>query len=102
MRRGGHLRLGDRSLPFDVSLDSRLSELPLPGQEEHPQIATEIVKADNPLPAIIGRTCHHPCETNCTLAQVGQPIAINFLKRWASTGPRGSSDRTGAERGNSR
>mgnify|MGYP000744818568 CR=1 FL=1 len=31
---------------------------------------------DNPLPAIIGRTCPHPCEQNCTLAPTGNPIAI--------------------------
>ncbi len=52
--------------------------------EEHPHLATTIVKRDNPLPAIIGRTCPHPCETNCTLVQVGQPIAINNIKRWCA------------------
>jgi NADH-quinone oxidoreductase subunit F len=52
--------------------------------EEHTQIATAIVNADNPLPATIGQICHHPCETNCTLVQVGQPVAINFVKRWCA------------------
>jgi NADPH-dependent glutamate synthase beta subunit-like oxidoreductase len=52
--------------------------------EGHPFLATSLVKQDNPLPATIGRTCHHPCETNCTLQQVGEPIAINWLKRWAA------------------
>jgi NADPH-dependent glutamate synthase beta subunit-like oxidoreductase len=52
--------------------------------EEHPHLATTIIKRDNPLPAIISRTCPHPCETNCTLAQVGQPIAINNIKRWCA------------------
>lgn len=52
--------------------------------EEHPHLANDIVRRDNPLSAVIGRTCHHPCESNCTLTQVGQPIAINFLKRWAA------------------
>ena len=62
--------------------------------EEHPQIATAIVNADNPLPATIGRTCHHPCETNCTLAQVGQPVAINFVKRWCADRAEGLVART--------
>lgn len=62
--------------------------------EEHAQIATEMVKADNPLPAIIGRTCHHPCEANCTLTQVGQPVAINFVKRWCADRAEGMVDRT--------
>ena len=52
--------------------------------EGHPFLATTQVKQDNPLPMVIGRTCHHPCESNCTLQQVGQPIAINSLKRWAA------------------
>jgi hypothetical protein len=52
--------------------------------EEHANLATTIVKRDNPLPAIIGRTCPHPCESNCTLAPSGQPIAINNIKRWAA------------------
>jgi NADPH-dependent glutamate synthase beta subunit-like oxidoreductase len=52
--------------------------------EEHPYLATTIVKRDNPLPAIIGRTCPHPCEANCTLAPTGAPVAINNLKRWCA------------------
>ncbi len=54
------------------------------GMEEHPHLATRIVKGDNPLPAIIGRTCPHPCEANCSLAPMGQPIAINNIKRWCA------------------
>lgn len=52
--------------------------------EQHPRYAADLVRQDNPLPAVIGRTCHRPCESNCTLKDAGQPIAINFLKRWAA------------------
>lgn len=52
--------------------------------ESHPHLAGDIVRRDNPLPAVIGRTCHHPCESNCTLADAGQPVAINFVKRWCA------------------
>jgi NADPH-dependent glutamate synthase beta subunit-like oxidoreductase len=52
--------------------------------EEHPHLATTIIKRDNPLPALIGRTCPHPCESNCTLAAVGRPVAINNIKRWCA------------------
>ncbi len=52
--------------------------------ERHPHLANEIVKRDNPLPAVIGRTCHHPCEDNCTLAPAGEPVGINFIKRWCA------------------
>lgn len=60
--------------------------------EEHPHLGTAIVKRDNPLPAIIGRTCPHPCEKNCTLAATGQPIAINNLKRWCADRAEGLVD----------
>lgn len=52
--------------------------------EEHAHLATEIVKRDNPLPVVIGRTCHHPCESNCTLVDGGEPLAINYVKRWCA------------------
>ncbi len=52
--------------------------------EDHPHIGAGVVRQDNPLPAIIGRTCHHPCEGNCTLKAVGEPIAINSIKRWCA------------------
>ena len=67
--------------------------------EEHPHLATTIVKRDNPLPAIIGRTCPHPCESNCTLAPTGQPIAINNIKRWAADRAEGLADDRGASGG---
>lgn len=52
--------------------------------ERMPHLATAVVRQDNPLAGVIGRTCPHPCEGNCTLTQVDQPIAINSLKRWAA------------------
>ncbi|MHB1343792.1 MAG: FAD-dependent oxidoreductase [Thermoleophilia bacterium] len=52
--------------------------------EGHPHLAGDIVRRDNPLPAVIGRTCHHPCESNCTLFGIGEPVAINFVKRWCA------------------
>ena len=61
-------------------------------REEHPYLATTIVKRDNPLPAIIGRTCPHPCEERCTLASTGHPIAINNIKRWCADRAEGLVD----------
>lgn len=55
-----------------------------PVAERMPHLANAVVKQDNPLPGVIGRTCPHPCESNCTLIQANQPIAINSLKRWAA------------------
>ena len=39
----------------------------------------EIVKY-NPLPAVIGRVCPHPCEDVCKRALLDEPISINVLE----------------------
>ncbi len=44
--------------------------------------ALQLIKQDNPLPAICGRVCHHPCEDACTRAAVDEPVAIDFIKRY--------------------
>ena len=37
-----------------------------------------------PLPAALGRICHHPCEQECNRNEVDQPVAIAPLKRFAA------------------
>ncbi|MEW6081112.1 MAG: NAD(P)-binding protein [Bacillota bacterium] len=44
--------------------------------------ALRLEKMSNPLPAICGRVCHHPCESNCNRGLVDEPIAICSLKRF--------------------
>ena len=46
--------------------------------------AVELIRQRNPLSAICGRVCTHPCEAACTRANVDDPIAIRLLKRFAS------------------
>ena len=46
--------------------------------------AVELIRERNPLSAICGRICTHPCETECTRAGADAPIAIRLLKRFAS------------------
>ena len=46
--------------------------------------AVRLIRERNPLSAICGRVCTHPCETACTRATVDSPIAIRQLKRFAS------------------
>jgi len=46
--------------------------------------ALALIKKDNPLPAICGRVCHHPCEAKCTRGKVDEPVAIDFLKRFVA------------------
>jgi heterodisulfide reductase subunit A2 len=44
--------------------------------------ALRLIKQDNPLPAVCGRVCHHPCETNCTRAGIDSPVAVKDIKRF--------------------
>ena len=44
----------------------------------------KLIKEENPLPAICGRVCHHPCESVCTRGQVDEPVAIDFIKRFVA------------------
>lgn len=45
--------------------------------------AAEVIRRDNPLPVILGRTCHHPCETECLRTHYDEPLAIRDIKRFA-------------------
>jgi NADPH-dependent glutamate synthase beta subunit-like oxidoreductase len=38
----------------------------------------------NPLPAICGYVCPHPCEEECNRVEIDDPIAICALKRFAA------------------
>ncbi len=46
--------------------------------------AVELIRERNPLSAICGRVCTHPCEAACTRGETDDPIAIRLLKRFAS------------------
>ncbi|MCP4745328.1 MAG: RnfABCDGE type electron transport complex subunit B [Desulfobacteraceae bacterium] len=46
--------------------------------------AVQIIKERNPFPAVIGRICPRPCENECRRQYVDEPVAINFLKRYAA------------------
>ena len=44
--------------------------------------ALQLIKEENPLPAICGRVCHHPCESACMRGQLDEPVAIDSIKRF--------------------
>ncbi len=44
--------------------------------------AWQLLVADNPFPAIMGRVCYHPCQTACNRAQLDQPVGINSVERF--------------------
>lgn len=44
--------------------------------------ALDVIRADNPLPGICGRVCHHPCEEACRRAELDQAVAVRSVKRF--------------------
>lgn len=52
------------------------------GEEEQ---ALEVIREELPFPGILGRICHHPCESACKRNEVdGQGVAIRSLKRYVA------------------
>ncbi len=50
-------------------------------EQERFRDAWETLIAANPLPAITGRVCHHPCEAACNRGNYDEPIAIHHVER---------------------
>lgn len=44
--------------------------------------AWRVLTLDNPLPAIMGRVCYHPCEGACNRAQLDNAVGINSVERF--------------------
>ena len=44
--------------------------------------AWRTLTADNPLPAVMGRVCYHPCESACNRAQIDEAVGINSVERF--------------------
>lgn len=44
--------------------------------------AWETIVRDNPLPAVHGRVCYHPCETNCNRARLDTSVSIHAVERF--------------------
>ncbi len=44
--------------------------------------ALELIKRENPFPAVCGRVCNRRCEDACTRGTVDQPVAIDAVKKF--------------------
>ena len=46
------------------------------------QKAWERLVRDNPLPAVHGRVCYHPCETSCNRKELDASVSIHAVERF--------------------
>jgi len=44
--------------------------------------AWEVLVRDNPLPAVHGRVCYHPCESRCNRAELDAAVSIHAVERF--------------------
>ncbi len=44
--------------------------------------ALQLIKRENPFPAVCGRICNRRCEDACTRGTVDQAVAIDEVKRF--------------------
>lgn len=55
--------------------------------------ALELIKKENPFPAICGRICNRRCESECTRGEVDEPIAIDEVKKFIADTERKAGNR---------
>jgi NADPH-dependent glutamate synthase beta subunit-like oxidoreductase len=55
--------------------------------------ALGVILRDNPLPAVLGQVCHHPCQAVCASAPIQRPPMIRDLKRYAAQAERPIANR---------
>lgn len=60
--------------------------------EGNDRAALELIKANMPLPAILGRVCTRPCEDGCRRQLVEESVAVCHLKRFAADKVTASGD----------
>jgi 2-oxoacid:acceptor oxidoreductase delta subunit (pyruvate/2-ketoisovalerate family) len=46
------------------------------------EAAWRLLTRDNPMPAVMGRVCYHPCETSCNRASLDSAVGINSVERF--------------------
>ncbi|MBT8372362.1 MAG: FAD-dependent oxidoreductase, partial [Deltaproteobacteria bacterium] len=78
-----------RSCPAGINIREYIRQISLGNYHR----SVQVIKERNPFPAIIGRICPRPCELDCRRNFIDEPVAINYLKRFAADFERESGER---------
>jgi NADPH-dependent glutamate synthase beta subunit-like oxidoreductase/Pyruvate/2-oxoacid:ferredoxin oxidoreductase delta subunit len=78
-----------RGCPAGINIREYIHQISLGNNHR----AVQVIKERNPFPAVIGRICPRPCELECRRNYIDEPVAINYLKRYAADYERESGDR---------
>lgn len=66
--------------PANIDIQTYLSHV----ADGNYEAAIRVIKDRNPFPSVCGRVCPHPCESECRRNLVDEPVAINYVKRFAA------------------
>ena len=78
-----------RSCPAGIDIREYIRQISLGNFHR----SVQVIKERNPFPAIIGRICPRPCELDCRRNFIDEPVAINYLKRFAADFERQSGEK---------
>jgi len=78
-----------RACPAGINISEYIRQITLGDYRR----SVQVIKERNPFPTIIGRICPRPCEEDCRRKYIDEPVAINFLKRYAADYERASGER---------
>jgi formate dehydrogenase beta subunit len=78
-----------RGCPAGINIREYIRQITLGNHKR----SVQVIKERNPFPAIIGRICPRPCELDCRRNFIDEPVAINYLKRYAADVERQSGER---------
>lgn len=78
-----------RACPAGINISDYVHQISIGDHKR----AVQIIKERNPFPAVIGRICPRPCEQECRRQYVDEPVAINYLKRFAADFERAGEER---------
>ncbi len=69
-----------RACPAGINISEYIRQIALGDYHK----SVQVIKERNPFPTVIGRICPRPCEAQCRRNLVDEPVAINYLKRFAA------------------
>jgi 2-oxoacid:acceptor oxidoreductase delta subunit (pyruvate/2-ketoisovalerate family) len=67
----------NRACPAGVDVEGYMNLL----REGRLDEALDLLLRENPMPAITGRVCHHPCETRCNRRDFDEAVAVHSVER---------------------
>jgi 2-oxoacid:acceptor oxidoreductase delta subunit (pyruvate/2-ketoisovalerate family) len=67
----------NQACPVGIDIEGYLNLLRLDRVDE----ALELLLAENPMPAVTGRVCHHPCENACNRRFLDGTVSIHAVER---------------------